>query len=104
MRTNPPASCISEGDFRQALERAQSSEDGHLDPETSDTLETAIRELWRRIERDPSGYVLTRDEFALFNYFRDRYRGSILARNAVARFWNSVQNCPWDEPRAKART
>lgn len=101
MCAHSDASCISGCGFRQALERARSSEDGHVDPETRDTLETAIRELWRRIERDPSGYVLTRDEFALFNYFRDRYRDSTLAQNAVARFWNSVQSSSENGTKAK---
>lgn len=101
MRADSHASPIGRGGFRQALDRARSSEDGHVDPETRDTLETAIRELWRRIERDPGSYLLTRDEFALFNYFRDRYRGSTLAQNAVARFWDSVQSSSWNGATAK---
>lgn len=89
--TNPSSAPVHQGGFWQALERARNSEDGQIDSETSGTLENAIHELWRRLERDPDGYVLSRDEFALFNYFRDRYRGSTIAQGAVARFWNSVQ-------------
>jgi hypothetical protein len=75
--------------IRQALERARNCEDGSVDAQTTALLEAAITELWTRIQRDPDTYVLTRDEFALFNYFLERYRGSIVAQQAVARFWNS---------------
>ncbi|BDD55013.1 hypothetical protein MAP00_000570 [Monascus purpureus] len=74
---------------RQALERARTSDDGHVDPQTNAILESAIRDLWRRIQRQPDSYVLSRDEFALFNYFRERFRGSPVAQRAVERFWNS---------------
>lgn len=76
---------------RQALDRARTSEDGHIDSRTSDILEDAIAELWRRVQMQPDSYVLDRDEFALFNYFRERFRGSTVAQRAVERFWNSYR-------------
>lgn len=75
--------------IRQALERARNCEDGSVDAQTTATLEAAITELWARIQRDPESYILSRDEFALFNYFLERYRGSTVAQRAVARFWNN---------------
>jgi hypothetical protein len=80
--------------IRQALERARNCEDGTVDAQTTALLEAAITELWTRIQRDPDTYVLTRDEFALFNYFLERYRGSTVAQRAVARFWDNYHGSP----------
>lgn len=60
-----------------------------MDAQTTAVLEAAIAELWRRIQAEPDSYVLSPDEFALFNYFLERYRGSSVAQRAVARFWNN---------------
>ena len=75
---------------RAALDRARNSSDGRLDAATAQTLESAIQELWAKIQKQPEDYVLTRDEFALFNYFRERFRGSSVAQKAVERYWNSL--------------
>ncbi|KAJ5160630.1 uncharacterized protein N7482_007634 [Penicillium canariense] len=80
--------------IRRALEQARNCEDGAVDPQTTAILEAAITELWTRIQADPDNYVLSRDEFALFNYFLERYRGSTVAQRAVARFWNNYQGSP----------
>ncbi|KAJ5086304.1 hypothetical protein NUU61_007611 [Penicillium alfredii] len=79
---------------RQALERARNCEDGSVDSHTTAVLETAITELWTRIQAQPDSYVLSRDEFALFNYFLGRFRGSPIAQRAVARYWNNCQGSP----------
>ncbi|KAJ9193575.1 hypothetical protein DTO166G4_602 [Paecilomyces variotii] len=76
---------------RLALEEARNSEDGHINPQTTAILEAAISRLWRDIQAQPDSYILDRDEFALFNYFRDRFRGSTIAQRAVERFWNNFQ-------------
>ncbi|KAL1853881.1 hypothetical protein Plec18170_005273 [Paecilomyces lecythidis] len=76
---------------RLALEEARNSEDGQINPQTTSILETAISQLWRRIQAQPDNYILDRDEFALFNYFRERFRGSTVAQRAVERFWNNFQ-------------
>lgn len=75
--------------IRQALEHARNCETGAVDSQTTATLETAITDLWNRIQAEPDSYVLNRDEFALFNFFLERYRGSNVAQKAVARFWNN---------------
>ncbi|KAL2011829.1 hypothetical protein VTN00DRAFT_4547 [Thermoascus crustaceus] len=84
------ASRLDRDAVRRALEEARNSEDGHISPQTSAILENAIGELWNKIQRQPE-YILSRDEFALFNYFRDRFRGSPIAQRAVERFWNNYQ-------------
>ncbi|KAJ5186007.1 hypothetical protein N7491_006122 [Penicillium cf. griseofulvum] len=84
-------------EIRQALDHARECEDGPMNAQSATVLEAAITELWNRIQAQPDSYVLTRDEFALFNYFlATRYRGSPVAQRAVARFWDNykaVTNC-----------
>lgn len=84
-----PVSSKDQAAIRQALERARNCEDGSVDAQTTTLLEAAIAELWHRIQAEPDSYVLSPDEFALFNYFLERYRGSAVAQRAVARFWNN---------------
>lgn len=84
-------SSVDPSGVRQALERARNCEDGHIDSQTSEILEAAIAELWKTIQTQPDTYVLDRDEFALFNFFRDRFRGSSVAQKAVERFWNNYR-------------
>ncbi|EEQ28513.1 hypothetical protein McanMca71_007129 [Microsporum canis] len=79
---------------RRALESARNSDDGQVDPRANAVLEAAINEIWRRIQTQPDSYVLTRDEFSLFNYFRDRFRNSPVAQRAVERFWNNFRGNP----------
>ena len=81
---------------RRALESARNSEDGRVDERVARLLETAITELWRVMQSQPDTYILTKDEFALFNYFRDRFGDSPVARRAVERFWNNFQGSPSD--------
>ncbi|KXG51662.1 uncharacterized protein PGRI_090550 [Penicillium griseofulvum] len=83
-------------EIRQALDHARECE-GPMNAQSATVLEAAITELWNRIQAQPDSYVLTRDEFALFNYFlATRYRGSPVAQRAVARFWDNYKaatNC-----------
>ena len=71
-----------------ALEIVQNTEDGQVHPSVSAILERAIGEIWRRIQAQPTTYVMGREEFAVFNYYRSRFRDSRVAQQAVARFWN----------------
>ncbi|KAJ6036060.1 hypothetical protein N7540_000339 [Penicillium herquei] len=75
---------------RQALERARNCENGTVDTQTTMVLEAAITDLWSRLQAEPDTYVLNRDEFALFNYFLERFRGTTIAQRAVTRFWNNT--------------
>ena len=73
----------------KALELVRNSETGEVHPSVDATLERAIGTLWNRIKADPNRYVMTKDEFAVFNYFRARFSGDETARKAVGRFWNN---------------
>lgn len=77
---------------RGALEIARNSDDGDIDPRVLAILEEAIQAIWLRIQAQPQTYVLTKLEFAVFNYFQDRFRGNSTAQRAVERFWNHFQS------------
>ncbi|KAJ6004083.1 hypothetical protein N7499_000147 [Penicillium canescens] len=84
--SNPPLS-RSWVEIRQALEHARDCRD---DPPTRALLNTVMAELWARMQAQPDSYLLSSDEFALFNLYRDEYTGPV-AQAAVARFWNNYQ-------------
>lgn len=56
-------------------------------------LRAMAEEIWRRIEENPDGYVMTMKEFAIFNYFRGHFKDPMrayTAKSAVARFWDNT--------------
>lgn len=75
----------------QALEAARDSPEGAQDPTVVRILEAALTEIWRRIEAQPASYVMTRDEFAVFNYFQGRFAGQQLAVAARRRYWDHLE-------------
>lgn len=76
--------------IQKALEVARNSE-GVIDPTVRDFLERSLQEVWGRIEAQPDSYLLTKDEFALFNYYRYKSATSPLAQSAIKRFWDNYQ-------------
>lgn len=72
----------------KALEIAKNCEEG-VPPSVSTVLERAISELWQRIQMQPTAYVMTKEEFIVFNYYRSRFANVAMAQQAVARFWNN---------------
>ncbi|MCJ1435470.1 hypothetical protein MMC27_004843 [Xylographa pallens] len=81
----------------KALELVRNSETGEVHPGVDATLEKAVVQIWARIQANPHTYVMSKDEFAVFNYFQERYKGDEIARKAVARFWNNFKG---ETPRA----
>lgn len=77
-------------DIQRALDIARNTE-GDLDPRISDYLENNLSQVWRRIQANPDSCILTKDEFAVFNFFRARFHGSEMAEKTVARFWQHHQ-------------
>jgi len=73
----------------QALETARDSSEGAQDPTVKQILETALTEIWSRIQAQPSSYVMSREEFAVFNLFQKRFEGQELAIAARKRYWDS---------------
>jgi hypothetical protein len=73
--------------LQEALDLARNS-NGVVDPRINTYLEKKISELWSKLNAQPNTYIFTKDEGALFNYYRQRFQGSQVAQNAIARFWN----------------
>lgn len=74
-----------------ALEIARDSPEGAEDPVVVSILEGAITEIWGKVEAAPNTYVMSRDEFAIFNYFRSRFEGKESATSAVRRYWDHLE-------------
>ena len=77
--------------YQRAIDIARSTE-GELDPAVKQYLDDALASIWSRIEQEPDSYVLTEDEFAVFNFFAhtfDNYpeEDKRLAEQAIARYW-----------------
>lgn len=72
-----------------ALYLARETEEGERDPSVIEILERAILRIWAKIQREPTTYVMTREEFAIFNYFQNRFRGNRIAIAARGRYWSS---------------
>ncbi|KAF5671731.1 hypothetical protein FDENT_10811 [Fusarium denticulatum] len=77
----------------QALEIARESPDGSSDPTIKKILENALKRIWSKVEMQPDSYVMTRDEFAVFNFFQDRFIDSDNTKKAVdarKRYWDNT--------------
>ncbi|KAL2018004.1 hypothetical protein VTK56DRAFT_1384 [Thermocarpiscus australiensis] len=72
-----------------ALDTARESPEGERNPEVRRILVEAIDQLWKRVLSEPDTYVMTKNEFSLFNYFQDRFIDNRLAVAARARYWDS---------------
>ena len=72
----------------RALEIVRNNEEGQVHPSVTAVLERAIGDIWRKIQAQPTSYVMGREEFAVFNFYRNRFKDSQIAQQAVARFWN----------------
>ncbi|KXT06770.1 hypothetical protein AC578_7226 [Pseudocercospora eumusae] len=79
---------IGELNYQRAIDIARNSE-GELDGRVSAYLETAISDIWTRITMSPDSYLMTQDEFAVFNFYRGRFKGEV-AETAVARYWTNT--------------
>lgn len=73
----------------QALEIARESPDGASDPTVSKILEHALNNIWGKVQAQPNSYVMTRDEFAVFNFFQHRFMGDKDAVSARRRYWDN---------------
>jgi hypothetical protein len=88
--TNSSNSSSSSNEVAQALEIARESPDGAKDPVISNILETALAQIWARVQAQPDAYVMSRDEFAVFNYFQHRFQGDKIAVAARRRYWDNT--------------
>ncbi|KAH6655759.1 hypothetical protein BKA67DRAFT_534675 [Truncatella angustata] len=80
-----------DNEVAQALEIARESPDGAKDPTVSNILETALAQIWAKVQAKPNSYVMTRDEFAVFNYFQHRFQSNETADSARRRYWDNTK-------------
>lgn len=81
--------------IQKALEIARNSE-STVDPAVREFLERTLQDLWTKIQDQPDSYLMNKDEFALFNYYRDRFTTSTVAQSAIQRFWANYRGDPSD--------
>ncbi|KAI1112293.1 hypothetical protein F5Y14DRAFT_422204 [Nemania sp. NC0429] len=77
-------------DVIQALEIARESPEAASHGTIRDMLESALADIWARVLADEFGYVMSRDEFAIFNFFQDRFRNNPIAMRARKRYWDNL--------------
>ncbi len=86
----PPAPSPEEIAVAQVLEIARESDDGALDPTVNTILDAALAKTWAKVQSQPDSYVMTRDEFAVFNYFQHRFQGNKMAVAARKLYWDNT--------------
>ncbi|KAK7997653.1 hypothetical protein PG989_005693 [Apiospora arundinis] len=74
----------------QTLEIARERPDGAKDPVVSKILEGALVQIWSEVQAQPDSYVMSRDEFAVFNFFQHRFAGNKTAIAARKRYWDNT--------------
>ncbi|KAF5611875.1 uncharacterized protein FSUBG_1902 [Fusarium subglutinans] len=74
----------------QSLEIARESPDGASYPSIREILESALEEIWTKVQDQPDSYIMTRDEFAVFNFFQHRFAGDKMAMTARKRYWRAA--------------
>lgn len=86
--TTPAPSKTSDAAVGQALEIARESPDGASDPTVSKILEHSLSQIWGKVQHHPNSYVMSREEFAVFNFFQYRFVGDKNAIAARRRYWD----------------
>ncbi|KAK5628702.1 hypothetical protein RRF57_004417 [Xylaria bambusicola] len=77
-------------DVLQALEVARDNPEAAGHGAIRDLLESTLASIWNKILADKSRYVMSRDEFAIFNFFQDRFRNNPIAMTARKRYWDNL--------------
>ncbi|CAM1500894.1 Fc.00g100560.m01.CDS01 [Cosmosporella sp. VM-42] len=88
---NGGRSQVQDASVAQALEIARESPDGASDPTISKILESALSQIWGKVQAQPDAYIMTRDEFAVFNFFQHRFTGDKTAVSARKRYWDNFR-------------
>lgn len=79
--------------YQRAIDIARNTE-GELDRTVKAYLDKAIVDIWNRVNQNPDTYVLSRDEFAVFNYYIQRFEGLPVAERAIDRYWRNTTGGP----------
>lgn len=82
------ASTTSQHPVPEAIDDFKQHQHGEIDPAVTSFLERRAHEIWQRTQAQPSTYVLTREEFAVVTYYRERLKDDEVVHQAVRRFWD----------------
>ncbi|KAI8950081.1 hypothetical protein F4801DRAFT_579862 [Xylaria longipes] len=77
-------------DVMLALEIARDSPEAASHGTIRETLESVLADIWGRVLADEFEYVMSRDEFAIFNFFQDRFQNNPVATRARKRYWDNL--------------
>lgn len=91
LKAAPSSSVPSMSEVSQALEIARESPAGASDLKVRKLLDQAISHIWAKVQAQPNDYIMTREEFSVFNYFQHRFVGDRKAVAARARYWDNCQ-------------
>ena len=69
-------------------------------PEVSATLERALKDVYRRIKAEPEVYVMSKDEYAVLNFYQERFNNDRLFEQAIYRFWKNFNGS--EDPRTSS--
>lgn len=69
----------------QALDIAKANPD--IPAEVTARLEQKNADVWQKVQSKPSTYILDRDEYAVLNYYQERYKNNPRYDEAIKRFW-----------------
>ncbi|KAG9254594.1 uncharacterized protein F5Z01DRAFT_636082 [Emericellopsis atlantica] len=89
--SNTSVSYASDPSVVQALEIARESPDGASDPTIGKILDSALGQIWAKVLAAPNTYVMTREEFSVFNYFQHRFTNNVTAVRARGRYWDHAR-------------
>ena len=85
-----PAPTAEEIAVAQALEIARESYDGAQDPTVNSILDAALTKIWAKVQSQPDSYTMSRNEFAVFNFFQYKFQGNKVAIAARKRYWDNT--------------
>ena len=69
----------------KALEIAKSNPD--VPAEVTTKLEQKNADVWQKVQSKPNTYILDREEYAVLNYYQERYKNNSRYDEAIKRFW-----------------
>ncbi|MCJ1308381.1 hypothetical protein MMC25_002034 [Agyrium rufum] len=72
-----------------ALQRVRDSGSDEVDPAATLVLEKAVNDIWKKVQAKPNSYIMSKEEFAVFNYYQSKFEGSEVAQRAISRFWTN---------------
>ncbi|KAK4898110.1 hypothetical protein LTR49_027867 [Elasticomyces elasticus] len=76
--------------YQRALRIARNSE-GDLNPDVREYLERALNDIRGRLQQNPDSYILSKDEFAILNFYVYQLERHPEVEAAISRHWQQAQ-------------